>query len=713
MRSISNAAGYRWLIILAVFGFCYSSGAMAARNQDPEDCLLNKQAPPFILPVLGEETYVESDTLFEGAALTLLAFWTTHCTECSHRMEACQELFDWGLEDGLNVVGVNFDENTSSKMKSVAHRAAPRVQHLYDVGGRITAEYKAGSYSFSVFLVDESGRIRSVHHDVMPNRFRSMKPELTLLMNEAFGDFDDKNPNDSDDTDNLAPVTRSERSAALLAEFSSKTQNKIELHARGRLRWMNIDTTGVGAVGANNEPLTPGNSLRHRIDLELSYHISPALAAGALIRLSNEGGQVLRSGPDYLSNERGSIFINHKTRWQLPLLGRVQSNLIGGYYQIALTPLTLMRWDQSDTPVSGGSAGAAGFIRSESLEQLGADLGFEGARWNLTINDRIDFLALYARPQTPSPDDPLLCCELEPAESFYHQDLYATRLGGNIGLPWTIEPFELAATAVLVVEDENQPTCVTGCMDHDPYNNRVISFDALLPLPGRLSIASELALSDWTTHKKADPDFSLTASAVQIVLAKEIRIPTDLFLAGMMLDNLTGHLEVAYQRIESDFFSPYGALSLESNRQGLRASARFDWGPLGLGIFYKQLEKITPRSAQEYGYPRLGDTSGDTHTTWSVWADAALWAGGVAMIGTVRESKTLYETAGTNNEMGPQERSSLILNLEQELAPNCSIMAEAELLDGEWQEYLGSSPPAGAIREYESRIVRVMMEIEF
>ena len=295
-----------------------TTSALAARTSSGEDCILGKQAPPFLLPILGEETFVESDTLFEGAAITMLAFWTTHCTECSHRMEACQELYDWGYDDGLNIVGINFDEASSSKMRSVALGAAPRIMHLYDVGGRISADYKAGNHSFSAILVDEFGKVLAVHHDVMPDKFRAMKPELTRLINEAYGD-DPVEPGATAD-DNSVPEHQghADRTNALLTEFSNRRDSKIELHGRGRLRWMNIDTTGVGAVGSNNEPLTPGSSLRHRIDLEVSYHISPSLEAGGLIRLSNEGPGILRSGPDYLSNERGSIFIRHKTKWQMP-----------------------------------------------------------------------------------------------------------------------------------------------------------------------------------------------------------------------------------------------------------------------------------------------------------------------------------------------------------------------------------------------------------
>jgi peroxiredoxin len=698
------------LLVALICGF--TSAALAARTSSGEDCILGKQAPPFLLPILGEETFVESDTLFESAAITLLAFWTTHCTECSHRMEACQELYDWGYDDGFNVVGINFDETTSSKMRSVALGAAPRVMHLYDVGGRVSADYKAGNHSFSAILVDEFGKVLAVHHDVMPDKFRAMKPELTRLLNEAYGD---------DPLDPAEPVVQADRTNSLLTEFSSRRDSKIELHARGRLRWMNIDTTGVGAVGSNNEPLTPGSSLRHRIDLEVSYHISPSLEAGGLIRLSNEGAGVLRSGPDYLSNGRGSIFIRHKTKWQLPLLGRVQSNFVGGFYQIALTPLTLMRWDQSDTPISGGqgssscgcggSAGSAGFIRSESLEQLGPDLGFEGARWDLTINDQFDFLALYARPQTPNPSDNTLCGELPETESFYHQDLYAARLGSSFGLSWTPEPLELAVTTVIVREDEKQPACAPEDMDHNPYNNILLAADMTIPMPARFSLYGELAYSDWTSNKLRKPVNNEDGIALQLTAAKEIRLSTDKTIAGIYFENLTGHLEVAYQRVESSFFSPYGALSLESNRQGPRVSGRFDWGPVGLGFFYKRLEKIAVRIYT--GYPEHGDGNENLHTTWSAWLDAALWNGGVAMIGTVVESKSMYEDLGTNFEMGPQERTSLILNLKQELAPKCSIMAEAELLDGQWQEQLSASPASGAIRDYETQVARLMMEIEF
>jgi peroxiredoxin len=691
-----------------------TAAAADASAAGREEGMIGTPAPHFVLPLMSQEGEVASDTLFYAYGATLLTFWTTHCAECTRRVETCQELLDWGARDGLSVVGINFDEYPTAKMRLLAQNAAPRMMHLYDPGGRLAATYGAGAHSFSAFILDEQGVVRAVHHDIMPDGLAALRPALARLLAEALGEEPEITP--------AVPARVLSPAAAGAHDWPGLlSQGRIALHGRGRLRWMHIDTTGVGAAGANGEPLQPGASLRHRMELELSYEITPHLHAGGLIRLSNEGEMVLRSGPDYLSNGWGSLFIHHEARGSLPVVRTYASSLVAGYYRTHMTPLTLMRWDEDDTPISGGQraqgcgvcggdAGLAGFIRSESLEELSPDLALEGARWDLTLAGLLDIHALYARPQTPHPADPAQCCDLsiDRNDTYYHQDLYAARAVSHLALPWTAEPLEIAGTALAVIDDPDNPSCVATCM-REASDARVLAADAWLPLPGMLALEGEFAASRWTPDKEGAPDAHHDGTAYRLGMAYEMRASSGDAIFGLSLEGLMARFEAAYQRLGNDFFSPYSALSYETNLQGWRVALRADWGDVGIGGFYKWQEPI-----MDVARPSFAAPVDNEKITASSWVDAALWPGGVVMAGVVFERRDIYiPDAVYGDVLGPYERQTLILSLTQELAPRCTLMGEVEWLDGEWHEGVTPAPIYEVTHEYTSTVARVLVDVEF
>lgn len=701
------------MLLLCVLCIGASFAPSSAETAEIDSSLAGRPAPPFVLPKLCTDALVDSDTLYDANAVTLLAFWTTHCAECTRRLESCNDLAKWGGPEGLGFVAVNWDSELSSKARLLAEAAAPLLLHAHDGDGWVSGSIGANSHNFSLYLVDPSGLLQVAYHDLTPAQITNLREELTpWLRGEEEGAPRAADP----------PPTHATGARFLIDELGKRAQSKIQLSGLGRLRWMDIDTTGTGAVGANGEPLEPGASLRHRVELTLSYQITPSLRAGGLIRISNEGEQVLRSGPDYLSHEGGSFFLRHDVRGRLPLLGRVQSRLTGGYYRLSLTPLTLMRWDQTDTPISGGQraqgcgvcggdAGMAGFIRSESLEKLGPDLALEGARWALTLRDRVDLLALYARTQTPSPADEQDCWDLALAQNnHYLQQLYGLRAGTQFRLPWGPEPLELAATGLLVDEDADQPSWDAVCMGK-PFQDRILAADLILPVAG-VVFETEVAASHWNSDKDdktCGQDCHRDGAAVRVMLTHELRAGETSRFLGLPADQLRAKLTYAFLQVDGDFYSPYSALSYESNLRGMRGSARVDWGPVGVGVFYKQQETIEEVMGPSYASPQDGKK-----TTSSVWMDAQVWRGGILMVGGVQDDRKLFTPGQPSGHLGPAESKIFILSFTQELGPRTSIMAEVEWLDGEWLEGItGSGPGVEQWRAYESRVARVMMDVEF
>ena len=86
------------------------------------------------------------------------------------------------------------------------------------------------------------------------------------------------------------------------------------------------------------------------------------------------------------------------------------------------------------------------------------------------------------------------------------------------------------------------------------------------------------------------------------------------------------------------------------------------------------------------------------------------------MLGVVWDDRNAYVAGTSTGALGPSESRLLIASLTQQLAPDCSFMVEAEWLAGEWLEGIaaGETTPARAQwDDYTSRIVRVMLDVEF
>jgi peroxiredoxin len=708
------------------------AAAGAAAGIDFTSPPVGRPAPPFLLSTVAGGSPVASDTLFDVSAVTLLAFWTTHCSECIHRLEACQTLYDWGAGDGLNVIGVNFDEQPSSKIQVLSRNATPRLLQLYDAGGRIAAEYGAGAHSFSVYLIDETGTIRATGYELSPDSLTALKPRLARLLAIP------------------SPVVPERpRETGLLEEFGLIKQQRFSVAGVGRVRWMNIDTTGVGATGGNGEAIAPGTDFHHRLELQFLYQVTPKLTAGGLLWLSNEGEAVLRSGPDYLSSPWGSAFVRYDTRVNgnalIPGLGPIETSLRAGYYDAFFTPLTLMRWDKDDSPISGGQklqgcgvcggeAGMAGFMRSESLEKLAPQYMFEGARWDASLAGWIDLTALYARPQEHWPQD-VGECALTPAKLMrYRQNLYAGRVTGLVTLPWAPDLLRIAATGVLVEEETDGWACGGTVPTYTPGRDRVLGADLWVPLPARTELAIEFAQSRWQNESSdddgggtAEADTAVDAQAVRADLKTNLRFfgdrqraalasgPGGAFSGGLGLRG-----DMGYQRVGEDFYSPYSALSYESNirlredstlpgLKGPRASLRLEWGAFGLGGFVKSLDPVKPDAAvsSEVGVPT------GKHRLASLWIDALIWEGGTLMGGWVRDDRDPLAAQGALSEPVPrEERRTTVVSFEQELAPRCLLMIEAQFLKGRREDAAAGAGDA-LINEYTTRTLRAMIDVEF
>lgn len=704
-------------------------------------------APAFALPPVGGGAAVAGDTLYDVASLTMLTFWTTHCAECVRRLEICQGLSDWGVEAGLSVIGVNFDDQPSSSIERLSRSATPRLLQLYDEGGMTASLFGAGAHSFSVYLVDPMGTILATGYEISADSLEALRPQLSrLLGTEPMGEGETVRQGEGASAG--GPAVPASGAAELLKEVARLREERLRVEGVGRVRWMNIDTTGVGATGPTGEEVEPGTSLRHRLELQLITRLSSRITVGGLLWLSNEGEAVLRSGPDYLSSSWGSAFIRATAAPRLPLLGASRAALRAGYYEAAFTPLTLMRWDKDDSPISGGQklqgcgvcggeAGVSGFVRTESVEKLAPEYLFEGARADLALGRYADLVLLYARPHEHWLGGESNCFTADQELMRYREHLYSGRLTGHLSLPYTPDLLRVSGTALWVRDETEGWPCGSKRPEYEPSRTRLLGADARLPLPGRSELAAEIVRSRWEPLPEdplgAAADTAVSANAAQAFWRIDW-MPGGgrqwLPLAGPspFAGGLTVRAQAGYQRIGSNYYAPYSALSYEANLRlakgaslpglaGPRGSLRLEWGPFGLGVFAKRLEPVD----EEADMGIAGETPAGTRRMASVWADLLLWPGGTLMGGWVRDDRDplktqrVYRDPGDNESAVPAEnRSTRVVSFEQELWSRCLLILEAQWISGErvWE---GAPPglPEAEPEEYESRTLRAMVDVEF
>lgn len=341
-----------------------------------------------------------------------------------------------------------------------------------------------------------------------------------------------------------------------LIESQSEVISRIKISGVNRIRFKNtLHSETYLPLGTYGEVLKKGRKLNHRMTLELETQISDNLFAGGMLRLSNEDSIIFETGPERLSSERGSIFI--KSNFQ-----NLQTTF--GYYDISLTPLTLMRWDIEDNPEGGGESSCTcisegGAYTSESLEELGPNLTFEGCKVNGIIGDHIDTVALFARPRIAktgkSYEQYLYGANVK--FLFYHKDSNSFR--------W------LGITAISIEDDKTSIS--SPPTSYDLLKNRVFSGNFNLPLGKIFLVNGEFVKTTLPLKEKSDYAMILSISA---------RFAEKLLI------------KPAYLRMNPDYKSLYNSISYTSNRQGFRLSSRYDIvkDKTSVWVFYKHLSEL-------------------------------------------------------------------------------------------------------------------------
>jgi peroxiredoxin len=526
-------------------------GAAVLEQGDP--------APRFELPVLGGHGYLASHDKYSAYEATFVIFWSAECPECVESLRRCQEFHSTVTGGDISVLGVNGDEGGLLEVREIVEASGVDFVQLHDGTGLAAARYGVPPSSFAVFLVDRKGIVQSAAVDPQGDVYQLMED---MLMGEAVGE-------------------------SLESSGGGVSAYGFSLHGLARIKYLSIDTRGEDAQGPYGQSLQAGNSLLQRYELEIAKSLGRHVRVGGLLRISNEGIEVLRAGPDYLDSEWGSVFGQIDYGWL---------SLRLGYYEMHMTPLTMMRWDWDDNPRTGGDAGcgcgpAGGVLIVESVEELGPDLVFEGVRARLSSGE-FETDVFYAMPRRAR-SVPVVAWQLIGEEmAAYSMEIYGLqtrwrRHDRRTGSFWSAGLHFLGSWEDPRSVDEG----ALGYAPFERYTSGILTATANLPIVSHVDLRGE-----WIMVNKAkgynlgpghDEEVDLSGSGGTAGLALDDAGPVD--------------LNIDYLRLAKEFYSPFVAISYQPGRHGMRINGRvrLPGGWSALSVFYKRLESIDEVAGME------------------------------------------------------------------------------------------------------------------
>jgi hypothetical protein len=372
----------------------------------------------------------------------------------------------------------------------------------------------------------------------------------------------------------------------LLQTAASCSMEDFDMSGDVRVRLRFVDSATPSPVrGTYGELLSRGFAYRSRFVLEIAYPVTAEIRVGAKLRVSNEDDIVLRTGPEYLSSEFGSVFAAYET----PTL---RSRL--GYYDIHYSPLTLMRWDLRDDPEGGGggcavcpgSPGVAGTIVGESLEELGPTLTFEGIWAEATPWDAVGGNAFFAKPSVAT----------ETGTEWKASPVVTW--GGKLDLKHYLSRVSSLIEASLLIvrsREDTEEAWAEGGASGEPFDNTVYGLTWKLPVVRGVSFEGE-----WN----------------QTVSNNAPNRPTELEGYGGIFSLIAGYancctIDASYIYLSPSWDSFFRALSYSPDRRGARIRLEYKRARLLVALFAKYLASIDelpdPVSGTDltYAYPTL------------------------------------------------------------------------------------------------------------
>jgi peroxiredoxin len=149
--------------LLVLFGCAKKSPVVADRIS------VGDRAPRFALfDIFGREQVTSAKVVYNNNA-TVIVIWSMACPSCREALMDVQKVYERYSPNAIAFLGVNFDVENIRGVKSFLRAEGIDFTTVWDKARRVTRDYKALDYTFSVFVVDRNGRIILAQYDHPPN----------------------------------------------------------------------------------------------------------------------------------------------------------------------------------------------------------------------------------------------------------------------------------------------------------------------------------------------------------------------------------------------------------------------------------------------------------------------------------------------------------------------------------------------------------------
>ncbi len=137
-------------------------------------------APDFTLTTLDNKPVKLSDAVKKGPVL--LDFWATWCGPCQMEMPELGTIYANYKARGVQIYGIDANDSRA-QIQRFFKNASPGYPMLPDSGGIVATTYNISGIP-ALFLIDTSGRVRSVSVGFDPNTQADLPSSLDQLLAE-------------------------------------------------------------------------------------------------------------------------------------------------------------------------------------------------------------------------------------------------------------------------------------------------------------------------------------------------------------------------------------------------------------------------------------------------------------------------------------------------------------------------------------------------
>ncbi len=156
---MKNAVHIFWFLLVLLLSGCSILSAPASGSARPTTVKIGDLAPEIDLKsVTGDQITLSK---LEGKPV-LVNFWATWCGPCRQEFPALVHMYKKYQDQGLVVLGVNFqDDNSDDGVRTFMRNTLVNFPVVRDVGERVGRMYRISGLPTSIF-VDRKGVVRDI-----------------------------------------------------------------------------------------------------------------------------------------------------------------------------------------------------------------------------------------------------------------------------------------------------------------------------------------------------------------------------------------------------------------------------------------------------------------------------------------------------------------------------------------------------------------------